>query len=143
MNVTIDITANHDGYFEFKLCQNDEKMKVVTQDCFDKNLLEVVNENNEELIPIEKANMLNISMNKFKYFVPFANRSKFHIELKLPDNVKCKYCVLQWRYHTGNNYGYSEDKSIACLGCAKRQEGRKFQLSKNFPLKKIIINVFC
>lgn len=98
-------------------------MKKVEQNCFDKNLLEVINENNEELIKIEKLSSLNISMNRFKYFVPFMNRSKFVVELKLPDNIKCKHCVLQWRYHTGNNYGYSEDRSVACLGCSRRQEG--------------------
>lgn len=27
ITVTIDITANHYGYFEFRLCKNDEFMK--------------------------------------------------------------------------------------------------------------------
>jgi hypothetical protein len=47
INVTIDITANHNGYFEFRLCKNDEKMKKVAQNCFDKNLL-IVTDNNEK-----------------------------------------------------------------------------------------------
>lgn len=122
ISATIDITANHDGYFEFRLCQNDEPMKIVEQDCFDKNLLEVININNIELIPFDKARLLDANTNKFKYFVPFVNRSKFVVELKLPEKVNCKQCILQWRYHTGNNYGHAEGKAVACLGCSRRQE---------------------
>jgi hypothetical protein len=122
ISVEIDITANHDGYFEFRLCQNDEPMKQVKQDCFDKNLLEVVNINNIELIQWDKASVLDESTNKYKYFVPFMNRSQFIVNLKLPNKLKCKQCILQWRYHTGNNYGLSDDKRLACLGCSNRQE---------------------
>jgi hypothetical protein len=122
ISVEIDITANHDGYFEFRLCQNDEPMKQVKQECFDKNLLEVVNINNIELIPWDKASVLDESKNKYKYFVPFMNRSQFIVNLKLPNKLKCKQCILQWRYHTGNNYGLSDDKRLACLGCSNRQE---------------------
>ena len=39
ISATIDITANHDGYFEFRLCQNDDPMKIVEQDCFDKVII--------------------------------------------------------------------------------------------------------
>lgn len=73
INVTIDITANHFGYFEFKLCKNDEFMKKVTQECFDENLL-VIKNNNEELTI---TNGLNQEENKFKYFLPNKNTKSF------------------------------------------------------------------
>lgn len=34
--VTIQITAVHKGYYEFKLCPNNNPMKDPTQDCFEK-----------------------------------------------------------------------------------------------------------
>ncbi len=54
INITIDITANHYGYFEFRLCKNDEYMKKVEKECFDENLLLIYN-NNEDVIPPNKV----------------------------------------------------------------------------------------
>ena len=54
INITIDITANHYGYFEFRLCKNDIFMQKVTHECFEENLLRIYN-NNEEVIPPNKV----------------------------------------------------------------------------------------
>ncbi len=35
--------------------------------------------------------------------------------------VSCKSCVLQFRYHAGNNFGTSKEGK-SCLGCAEEQE---------------------
>ena len=34
--VKVDVTANHKGYFTFKLCQNNNTAQDPRQDCFDK-----------------------------------------------------------------------------------------------------------
>ncbi|KAJ8307911.1 hypothetical protein KUTeg_014558 [Tegillarca granosa] len=39
INVEVEITANHKGWFEFKLCPNNDVTKKVTQECLDKYLL--------------------------------------------------------------------------------------------------------
>jgi len=122
INVTLDIVANHYGYFELRLCQNDEPMKKVTQDCFDKNLLFINNNNfyNNTLLPNEAKKLLNQSMNDYKYFLPSKKTDKYIVSAQLPDGVTCKHCVLQWKYHAGNNFGLTQ--GVGCLGCAETQE---------------------
>ncbi|CAF4864321.1 unnamed protein product, partial [Rotaria magnacalcarata] len=31
-------------------------------------------------------------------------------------------CVLQWRYHAGNNWGRNTQTGEACLGCGLQEE---------------------
>lgn len=109
------------GYFEFRLCQNNEKMKKVKQDCFDKNLL-LIYDNNEHTIPTDKMRALNTDMNRYKYFLPHKNNTFFYVRVQLPQNVVCNYCILQWRYRAGNNFGKADKDDVVCLGCSAKQE---------------------
>ncbi len=97
-------------------------MKIVKQECFDKYLLKVLN-NNEEVVDKLKARKTfsDEYLNQFKYFVPHKNNSIFLVQLKLPPDVICSQCIIQWKYHAGNNYGKSY-AGEACLGCAEQQE---------------------
>ena len=36
IDISIDVTSNHKGYFEFKLCPNNNVNQDPGQDCFDK-----------------------------------------------------------------------------------------------------------
>lgn len=74
---------------------NDDPKATVEQECFDKHLLK--DENGE---------------------------SKFHIvigmkvvtnKVKLPPGVRCKACILQWKYRAGNNVGIGDD-GVECKG---------------------------
>ncbi len=121
IDITVTITANHYGYFEFRLCENNEINKTVSQECFDKNLLEVVN-NNQETLSEEQLKILDSSLNKFKYFLPNKKTQNFTAKVKLPNDLTCKSCVLQWKYHSGNNYGKAYNSDMLCLGCVERQE---------------------
>jgi len=96
-------------------------MKKVEQECFDQNILLVYN-NNVEVISNEKTQSLKNSMNQFRYFLPTKNNSLFNVTAQLPPGLTCKYCVLQWKYHAGNNFGVSERSKLSCLGCADKQE---------------------
>ncbi len=104
INVTIDITANHFGYFEFRLCPLRRRL---TQRCLDRYLL-------------------NIRLNDFnfhtRYYLPHGNKSYFYIPVQLPQEIhSCKHCVLQWKYHAGNTWGKDHHGKI-CLGCTDQQE---------------------
>ena len=33
----------------------------------------------------------------------------YELEAYLPDDIECEHCVLQWRYHCGNNWGRDEE----------------------------------
>ena len=117
------------GYFEFRLCVNEEPMKKVKQECFEKNLLKVLNNEQEVIEKLKsrkKSNhprktMSDEYLHQFKYFVPHKNNTIFTVHLQLPSEVTCSQCVLQWKYHAGNNYGKSYGGDI-CLGCAEQQE---------------------
>jgi hypothetical protein len=96
-------------------------MKKVAQECFDQNLL-LIYDNNENTIPTDKMRVLNTDLNKYKYFLPHKNNSFFYVRVQLPPDVTCKYCVLQWRYRGGNNYGKADNDDVVCLGCSAKQE---------------------
>ena len=40
-----------------------------------------------------------------KYTVTGAGRRTHKIQLRLPRNLTCKRCVMQWWYRTGNSWG--------------------------------------
>lgn len=84
IRVNVQITANHLGYFEFRLCPSDNARIRVTQECLDRHVLSEA-AGGRTKIPIDR-NMIG----------------NFYINLQLPSNISCTYCVLQWKYNTGN-----------------------------------------
>lgn len=83
--VRVQLTANHFGYFEFRVCPMTYQGKEVDQECLDKNLL--LDENGNS-----------------KYY-PGAGNRDFEVYLQLPEDLTCIQCVFQWRYVAGNNWG--------------------------------------
>ena len=79
----VDITANHRGYFEFKLCPSRNDKKEVLQECLNKHTLKIVNTSNTG------------------YFVGNHGNSRVTLSLQLPKSLTCKRCVLQWTYTAG------------------------------------------
>ena len=43
IDVVIGLTANHGGYFEFKICPMNDRTSVVTEDCLDRYPLQILN----------------------------------------------------------------------------------------------------
>lgn len=43
IDVDVEITANHKGWFEFRICPNNDVKKAAKQTCFDKYLLKFAN----------------------------------------------------------------------------------------------------
>ena len=41
---------------------------------------------------------------------------------QLPFGLACSRCVLQWRYHAGNNWGRNMETGLPCLGCGPQEE---------------------
>lgn len=82
--MTVAITANHFGYFTFKLCPKQSASELVTQDCLNNYNLTVVNGDGTGL----------------RYLVD--EETVYHYPIvKLPDDVSCDNCVIQWTYVTG------------------------------------------
>lgn len=120
ITIEIDLTGSHKGYFGFKLCKNDNPNRAITQECFDENPLRIIGNINEELAP---QDLINDPENIFRYFVaPSVVRVKHNVQVQLPPSIICKACIIQWRYHSGNNFGLSKRKDLLCVGCGDVQE---------------------
>ncbi|XP_014238314.1 uncharacterized protein LOC106660018 [Trichogramma pretiosum] len=84
IQLQVEITANHKGYFEFSLCPLNSPQDLETEECF--NAHPIYLKNGKRQFPVSE-NLYGI-----------VNISGF-----LPPNVRCKRCVLRWHYHCGNN----------------------------------------
>ncbi|KAG7155938.1 uncharacterized protein LOC121854325 [Homarus americanus] len=98
MIIYVDLTSNNLGYFEFRLCVNNDVTKIITQECLDEHLLEHADGSGTRL-----------------YIQP-DDQPWHNTTVKLPDDVVCSQCVLQWHYYTGNNWGDCGNGTQA-LGC--------------------------
>ncbi|XP_047535430.1 uncharacterized protein LOC125069871 [Vanessa atalanta] len=96
IETTVEITAYHRGYWYFKICPNPNTNE---QSCFDEYLLELEDGGTE-------------------YYPPSVG--KYTVNYRLPKDLVCDHCVLQWRYVAGNNWGVCEDGS-AKLGCGNQE----------------------
>lgn len=97
ITITVEITAHHLGYWEFKLCPDADEPD---QACFDANLLE-----------LEDGGT--------KYY-PNEGSTKYHVNYILPKGITCEICVLQWRYTCGNNWGFCSNGTEG-LGCGDQE----------------------
>ncbi|OWF42440.1 uncharacterized protein LOC110461062 [Mizuhopecten yessoensis] len=101
IDIGVEITANHFGFFEFRLCPNNDVHKVATQECLDKHLLTLDNAAGT------------------RYYLG-GRRGTINLKAKLPEGLTCSQCVLQWRYKTGNSYGYAPNGTY-CIGCGLQE----------------------
>ncbi|GBP08963.1 hypothetical protein EVAR_78326_1 [Eumeta japonica] len=82
---TIELSAYHRGYWEFKICPDPQDNG---QECFDNYVLEL-EEGGTKYYPVGSATYV--------------------LNYRLPVGLECEHCVLQWRYTAGNNWGICED----------------------------------
>ncbi|CAG7720002.1 unnamed protein product [Allacma fusca] len=74
-----------------------------TQECLDQNLLQLEDGSTQFPIP--------------------AVSGHYYPKVKLPSNLTCEHCVLQWHYRAGNNWGYCDDGRGA-VGCGPQETFR-------------------
>ncbi|XP_049782471.1 uncharacterized protein LOC126184141 [Schistocerca cancellata] len=104
INATALITANHMGYFVFRLCPLEEEGQLETEECFSKWPLSLTDGSTE-------------------YVLPSNDTGYYSVELQLPEDLECKQCVLQWTYVAGNNWGVCDDGTQG-LGCGPQETFR-------------------
>ncbi|CAB4064275.1 unnamed protein product [Lepeophtheirus salmonis] len=103
--VEVELTTNHQGIFEFKLCPMASDKEIATQECFDKNPLSFLSKPNETIFPIPPNTTKEIT---------------FHLDLILPEDLTCHQCVLQWTYNAGNTWGDCGNGTGA-VGCGPQE----------------------
>lgn len=57
------------------------------------------------------------------YQVPDRMSRDFHHQMKLPDNLTCRHCVVQWTYVAANNWGQCGNGTGA-TGCGPQENFR-------------------
>jgi len=103
--VVVELTANHKGWMEFRLCQNDFPTERMTQDCFDEHVLQLADSRVK------------------RFIVPDQNGyQKISFRLVLPPHVRCRACVLQWKYNAGNSWGTDAGSGRGCIGCGNQEQ---------------------
>nr|XP_009857447.1 uncharacterized protein LOC104265352 [Ciona intestinalis] len=100
IDTQVEITAEHKGYFEFRLCPWDNVHVPVTHECLNQRLLSFADGEKKWYLP-QDADLA---------------KGVHNIKVQLPSDVLCEQCVLQWRYRTGNSWGYEDGKEGMGLG---------------------------
>jgi len=85
----VRITAHHKGWIGFKLCPTNDFSVSATQDCLD-------------------AHPVALPSGDLQYDVDPVT-PWYNVTFALPSDLKCDLCVLQWRYHVGNNWGSDDE----------------------------------
>eukprot|EP00095_Tigriopus_kingsejongensis_P000468 maker-scaffold217_size252476-snap-gene-1.37 protein:Tk00468 transcript:maker-scaffold217_size252476-snap-gene-1.37-mRNA-1 annotation:"conserved hypothetical protein" len=104
IKVRVELTANHMGYFEFRMCPNNNAKKSASQICLDQYILQQAKEGDER-------------------FYPGSESRVFEMHYRLPKDLTCRQCVFQWRYIAGNNWGVCKNGTGA-VGCGPQEEFR-------------------
>ncbi|KAK3095006.1 hypothetical protein FSP39_009096 [Pinctada imbricata] len=100
--VKVKITANHLGYFEFRLCPHNNPSVPVQQECLDEHLLTIYGSEDT------------------RYYIG-SDVKEYEVELNIPETVTCSQCVLQWKYNTGNSWGCDENWSCG-IGLGEQEQ---------------------
>ncbi|XP_021372695.1 uncharacterized protein LOC110462822 [Mizuhopecten yessoensis] len=101
IEVKVHLSANHGGWFEFRLCARNSRYDHLTKECLDRHLL--------------------LSPDGETRYYPGFSLSNHVILLQLPVGVSCDHCVLQWKYNSGNSWGC--DQSFrCCIGCGAQEQ---------------------
>lgn len=83
IRIEVQLTASHMGFFEFRLCPKKSAQELATQECFDAHLLHMLDGSTRYQVNNDAPQGLHWPL------------------LKLPKDVICKYCVIQWTYTAG------------------------------------------
>ncbi|XP_033754405.1 uncharacterized protein LOC117337502 [Pecten maximus] len=105
MPVVVDITANHKGWFEFRICEAVDNNTPVTQSCLDQHLLTLDN----------GGTQYNLAGNV---------KDDISIGVHLPPDLSCDHCVLQWWWETGNSHT-NKETFVNCADVAIRATGTR------------------
>lgn len=103
VTVEVKLTKNHKGFFSFKICKITEAGE--TEECFDQNRIQFEDGSLKHTVP-EGVNV----------FTP---------KIRLPANLTCDHCVLQWTYKTANSWNFcteaDESEKDGDLGCGNQE----------------------
>ena len=92
IDLHLDITAHHKGFFEFKICKMEPSDFTENAACF---------ESDESIMTLDDG--------KQQWDVTGGSTGHYYGKVRLPDDLSCDHCVIQWRYHAGNTWACDEN----------------------------------
>ena len=106
VDIRIVLTTNHWGSFEIKLCPMDNNPDgIAEQECMDSNTLEIVQDGQANAIQddeFRKGGSTGAGSSHYQIAEDTMRHNEtFSYRVKLPPDVTCKRCVVQWTYTTG------------------------------------------
>jgi hypothetical protein len=102
--VTVNLAANHQGFFTFAVCPHNNPATAPGPDCFRQYPLQV---------------------NGGKYFPASPGSGVKTMKIRLPEGLTCSQCILQMTYTTGNNWGAGgQSAEVQTESCLKDLTGR-------------------
>merc|ERR1712215_308161 len=107
VDVAVEVTTNHRGFFMFRLCPNNDIMQDPEQDCFDQHVLEMELEHGMGT----------------QRFITSWDRGYWNSTVILPADMTCSQCILQWTYTAGNDWGTCANGTEA-VGCGPQEQFR-------------------
>jgi len=96
------LTAHHKGWMSIKLCPTNDFSVRGTQECMD-----------QHPVPLPDG-QLQYDMT--------VKHAWYNVTFVLPPDLTCDLCVLQWRYHAGNNWGVDPDTGKGGTGLGPQEE---------------------
>ncbi|KAF2357595.1 Cellulose/chitin-binding protein N-terminal [Trinorchestia longiramus] len=102
MTAVVHLTANHNGWFEFRVCPTNDPSKHATQGCLNQHVLKLADYTGS------------------RYEIQDQSQGLFRVRLQLPRGLACSHCVLQWHYTSGNNWGFCKNGDDM-MGCGKQE----------------------
>ncbi|ESO89725.1 hypothetical protein LOTGIDRAFT_234127 [Lottia gigantea] len=96
LKAKIQLTANHGGYFEFRICPTNSNFIRATEQCMNQYVLRT---NQGYTYPVNK------------------NNDNYEIDVYLPQTLVCSQCVFRWKYIAAQNIGYG-NKQEHFYSCA-------------------------
>jgi len=106
LDIEVELTAYHQGFFEFRLCPHNTRGRPVQQACLDQHLLRREG-GGARFLPAD----------------PELVGSRYWVRYLLPPGLTCSLCVLQWRYWAGNSWGRCGNGTES-IGCGPQEEFR-------------------
>merc|ERR1712168_10883 len=104
VDIAVDVTNNQLGYFEFRLCPNNNINQDPDQSCFEQYLLQT--DSGSTRFPLTDN-----------------RRGYWNTSVELPMGVVCEQCILQWTYTSANDWGTC-DNGTQALGCGPQETFR-------------------
>ncbi|CAF3625173.1 unnamed protein product [Rotaria sp. Silwood1] len=106
IDVKVVLTANHKGYFEFRLCNLDASpLADATQECLDRHQLIIADTNSTKFRNVSQYGSEMIT-----------------VRVQLPSDVSCQHCVFQWKYTAGNSWGTDPITGQSGAGLGRENE---------------------